>query len=57
MSDLWEGEGFGAGDAASAEDGDDDWAEGEESLEAGLEDALDDPDELEDESWDESEEE
>jgi hypothetical protein len=55
MSDLWEDEGLGAGDAAPAEDGNDDWDEGDESLETGLEDGLDDSDELDDESWDEGE--
>jgi hypothetical protein len=55
MSDLWEEEGLGAGDAAPAEEGDD-WDEGDESLEAGLEDSLEESDELDDESWDEGEE-
>jgi hypothetical protein len=48
MSDLWEDEG-GFGDGGPADEvGDDDWDEGEESLETSLEDAFDDPAELED---------
>ena len=46
MSDLWEDEGFGSGGATLDADGDDDWDEGEESLEATLEDGFDDPDDV-----------
>jgi hypothetical protein len=48
MSDLWEDEGFGSGGAILNADGDDDWDEGEESLESVLEVGFDDPDELDD---------
>jgi hypothetical protein len=54
MEDLWQDEGFGA--AAPAGD-DDDWDEGDESIETALEDGFDDPDELDDDgSVDESDE-
>jgi hypothetical protein len=43
MSDLWEDEGFGSGGAMVDGDGDDDWDEGEESIETALEDGFDDP--------------
>jgi hypothetical protein len=51
MSDLWQDEGFGG--SSAAEDGnDDDWDEGEESLDLSLEDGFDEPDELEeDDGW------
>jgi hypothetical protein len=50
MSDLWADEGgFGDGGPADEVAGDDDWDEGEESLETSLEDALDDTVEDEDE--------
>jgi hypothetical protein len=45
MSDLWQDEGFGS---AAIGDADDDWDEGEESIETTLEDGFDDPEELED---------
>jgi hypothetical protein len=51
MSDLWEEEGFGSGGPAD-EEGNDDWDEGEESLETTLEDGFDDPEELEDDGGD-----
>ena len=53
MSDLWQEEGFGS--AGAAGDGnDDDWDEGEESIDLSLEDGFDDPEdslEEEDEGW------
>lgn len=49
MGDLWQDEGFGA--PSAAEDGDDDWDEGDESIETALEDGFDDPDEPEDDGW------
>lgn len=56
MSDLWEGEeGFGDGGPADEVVGDDEWDEGEESLETSLEDALDDPDDPEVDGADEDE--
>ena len=46
MSDLWEAEGgFGDGSPVDEVADDDDWDEGEESLETSLEDAFDDPEE------------
>jgi hypothetical protein len=55
MSDLWEDvEGFGSGGAEA--DGDDDWDEGEESLEMTLEDGFDDVEELEEDELDEEDE-
>lgn len=54
MSDLWQDEGFGAAAAVGDASGDDDWDEGEESLESVLEDGFDDPDELEEDGWDEN---
>jgi hypothetical protein len=55
VTDLWEDEGFGSGGAADEVAGEDDWDEGEESLETTLEDELDDPNELEDELGDDDE--
>ena len=55
MGDLWDDEGFGSGGAAPESDGDDDWDEGDESLDTSLEDGFDDPDESEDDGWDEDE--
>jgi hypothetical protein len=54
MTDLWQDEGFGSGGGiGQAFDGEDDWDEGEESLETNIEDGLEDAEELEDEeSWD-----
>jgi hypothetical protein len=49
MGDLWQDEGFGSAGAVGDGSGDDDWDEGEESLELSLEDGFDDPVELEDE--------
>jgi len=46
MSDLWEDEGFGSGGVTLDAHGEDDWDEGEESLEPTLEDGFDDPDEV-----------
>ena len=55
MSDQWDDEGFG-GAAPSGAGTDDDWDEGEESLETELEDGFDDPDgESDDEDWGEGE--
>jgi hypothetical protein len=52
MGDLWQDEGFGTSGAVGADAGDDDWDEGEESIELSLEDGFDDPDELEnDDGW------
>jgi hypothetical protein len=56
MSDLWEDEGFGSAGATPDADGDDDWDEGDESIETALEDGFDDPDGLDDEDFDEDEE-
>ncbi len=47
MGDLWQDEGFGGVGAVGDLDGDDDWDEGDESLDTTLEDGFDDPDELE----------
>jgi hypothetical protein len=59
MADLWQDEGFGSGSGLNqAFDGEDDWDEGEESLESDVEDGFDDPEELEDdESWDDGDDE
>jgi hypothetical protein len=46
MGDLWQEEGFGS---AAVGDADDDWDEGEESIDTSLEDGFDDPEDLEDE--------
>jgi hypothetical protein len=53
MGDLWQDEGFGSAGALGGASGDDDWDDGEESLETTLEDAFDDPDELEEDGLDE----
>jgi hypothetical protein len=52
MADLWQEEGFGSAGAAS-DGSDDDWDEGEESIDLSLEDGFDDPDSVEedDEGW------
>lgn len=53
MGDLWDDDGFGSGGADPEAGGDDDeWDEGEESLDTSLEDGFDDPDSLEGDSWD-----
>ncbi len=54
MADLWQDEGFGSGSGHGlAVGGDDDWDEGEESIETDVEDGFDDPDDSADEeSWD-----
>lgn len=53
MADLWQDEGFGSGGGIDqAGDGEDDWDEGEESLETDVEDGFDDPASVDDESWD-----
>lgn len=53
MGDLWPDEGFGS---AGADGGDDDWDEGEESLEGGLEDGFGVPVERDDEDgWEDDE--
>jgi hypothetical protein len=52
MGDLWQEEGFG-GPGAAGDGSDDDWDEGEESLDLSLEDGFDDAEEPdEDEGWD-----
>jgi hypothetical protein len=45
MGELWQDEGFGG--AAAAGDADDDWDEGEESIDTSVEDGFDDPDDVE----------
>jgi hypothetical protein len=55
MGDLWDDDGFGSGGAEPDANGDDDWDEGEESLDTSLEEGLDDPDELEDDGWEKDE--
>jgi hypothetical protein len=47
MSDLWQDEGFAS---AAVGETDDDWDEGDESIETALEDGFDDPEEPDDES-------
>jgi hypothetical protein len=51
MSDLWEDEGFGSG-GATPDGGEDDWDEGDESLDTALEDAFDDPEDSDGDAWD-----
>jgi hypothetical protein len=46
MGDLWQDEGFGS--AAVGESENDDWDEGDESIETALEDGFDDPEEPDD---------
>ena len=48
MGDLWQDEGFDSAGATSDGNGDDDWDDGEESLDLSLEDGFDDPVEVED---------
>jgi hypothetical protein len=48
MADLWEDEGFGSGGATLEGDSEDDWDEGEESIETALEDGFDDPEDADD---------
>jgi len=55
MGDLGQDEGFGGAGAVGDASSDDDWDEGEESLEATLEDGFDDPDELEEDGSEEEE--
>ena len=43
MGDLWQDEGFGGAGGSSELGGDDDWDEGEESLDTSLEAGFDDP--------------
>ena len=52
MGDLWDDDGFGGGGADPEGNGEDDWDEGEESLDTSLEDGFDDPDSLEGDAWD-----
>jgi hypothetical protein len=54
MADLWQDEGFGSGSGLTEGiGGDDDWDEGEESIETDVEDGFEDPEESEGEvSWD-----
>lgn len=50
MADLWQDEGFGSGSGLTQDIGDeDDWDEGEESIETDVEDGFEDPEEEEDE--------
>jgi len=56
VTDLWEDEGFGSGGGAPDAEGEDEWEEGDESLESELDDGFDDPDELEDEDWNDGDE-
>jgi hypothetical protein len=56
MTDLWEDEGFGGAGGTPDADGEDDWDEGDESLESALEDGFDDPEELDDQGLGEGEE-
>ena len=51
MGDLWDDDGFGGGGAPESNK-DDDWDEGEESLDTSLEDGFDEPDENDDDAWD-----
>jgi hypothetical protein len=51
VTDLWEDEGFGSG-AGPDEGTEDDWDEGDESLDTPVEDGFDDPDDLTDEDED-----
>jgi hypothetical protein len=52
MTDLWAEEGFGGGGFGDEGfGGDDDWDEGEESLETDLESELGEDDLEEDEAW------
>ena len=53
MGGLWQDEGFGS---AAAGDTDDDWGEGDESIETPLEDGFDDPEEPEDDSEEDDDE-
>jgi hypothetical protein len=49
MADLWQDEGFGSGSGLTqGVDGEDDWDEGEESIETDIEDGFDDPVESDD---------
>ena len=52
MGDLWQDEGFGSAGATGELDGDDDWDEGEESIETPLEEGFDDPAASDDDGWD-----
>jgi hypothetical protein len=49
MGDLWQDEGFGS--AAVGESDDDDWNEGDESIDTALDDGFDDPEEPDDDGW------
>jgi hypothetical protein len=56
MADLWQDEGFGGGSGLTHGIGDDDdWDEGEESIETDVEDGFEDPEEDEDEEWEDAE--
>ena len=48
MADLWDDEGFGGAGGAEDELTENDWHEGEESLETTVEDGFDDSDETDD---------
>ena len=43
MTDLWEDEGFGSAGATPDADGEDDWDEGDESLDSALDEGFEDP--------------
>jgi hypothetical protein len=47
MGDLWQDEGFGTAVGES----DDDWEEGDESIDTALDDGFDDPEEPDDDGW------
>ena len=52
MTDLWSEEGFGGGGFGGEGFGsEDDWDEGEESLETDVEDGFDDPGDEGDAAW------
>jgi hypothetical protein len=55
MGDLWQDEGFGSAGAVGDGNGDDDWDEGEESLDLSLEDGFEDAVELDGDGWEEDE--
>ena len=57
MGDLWQEEGFG-GTGTAGDGSDDDWDEGEESIDLPLEDGFDDPDSVDEdeEGWGDTDE-
>jgi hypothetical protein len=56
MGDLWPDEGFGSGSGLEGLEAENDWDEGEESLETDVEDAFDDPEEADGDegSWEDA---